>query len=60
MMKKTCRLEIPMSKEDYERIRKKSEKVGMSLSSFSRLVLLNSQIKLLEIPINKEKKLIYF
>jgi predicted DNA binding CopG/RHH family protein len=54
-MKRNYRLEIPLSKEELERIKKKAEQYGMTASSFSRLILLNSQIKEIEINLNNNK-----
>lgn len=44
-MRRVFRLEIPLSKEELEKIKRKSENYGMTASSFARLVLLNAEIR---------------
>jgi len=54
-MKRVYRLEIPLSKEELLKIKTKAESYGMTASSFARLVLLNSQIKEIEVNLNGKK-----
>lgn len=55
-MKRVFRLEIPLSKDELEKIKGKAESYGMTASSFARLVLLNSQIKEIDIDLNNKRK----
>lgn len=48
-MKRVYRLEIPLSREELDKIKGKAGSYGMTASSFARLVLLNAEIKQIEV-----------
>jgi len=54
-MRRNYRIEIPVSKDELERIKNKAQQYGMTASSFARLVLMNSQIRIIEIDGNGKK-----
>jgi hypothetical protein len=54
-MARIHRLEIPLSAEELKKIKAKAESYGLSASSFARLILLNSQIKLIEVDLNNSR-----
>lgn len=56
MAKRNYRLEIPLSLEELRKIKQKAEQYGLSSSSFARLVLLNSQIREVEVNLNDKKR----
>jgi len=45
MTKKNYEARIKLSREEHEKIKKKADKLGMSLSGFGRFLLLSSTIK---------------
>lgn len=55
-MRRNYRIELAVSKEELELIKSKSQKLGLSISSFIRLILLNSQIREFEVKVNGKRK----
>lgn len=55
-MSRIHRLEIPLTREELDKIKFKAKLYGMTASSFGRLILLNSQIKEIEVELNNKKR----
>lgn len=53
MEKRNHRIEITVNEEEKSKIRQKAEKIGLSVTSFSRHVLLNCKVNEVEVKIIK-------
>lgn len=54
-MGRNSKLQVILTTEELNRIRGKAEMLGLSVSAYARLVLLHSQIKELEVDLNRRK-----
>lgn len=49
-MKRNCKIHLSLSSDEKNKIQKKAEVSGMSVSEYSRVVLLNGKIKIVYNP----------